>query len=293
MLDELSRSASGPLSESLTEILQSALFYAEYGDWGRAAEILRGALEDEPDQPYLLCWLGLVERELGLKGVAYERFKRALVIGSEDPVLLSIAGTAVAAFDDPTAEAALRTAAVLAPDLPEARWRYGAYLAREGMLEDALSELSRAVELDPEDPVIQLEMGVAHSLMGDLDAAYRCFAQSVELDPGNGWGLILLGLTALQSGDLSESLRALDEGARVRPDDIEAQLLAALVLCAEGWEERALEMLERGRIAASDLDHTLLDQTQTEIENGPEAALEMLRDTLAPSSFRERLMQRP
>ncbi|NIU80224.1 MAG: hypothetical protein GWN71_43835, partial [Gammaproteobacteria bacterium] len=63
---------------------------------------------------------------------AYERFKQALAQKPEDPHLLATAGAGLAAFDDPEAESALRTAAILAPDVAATRLAYGAYLSREG-----------------------------------------------------------------------------------------------------------------------------------------------------------------
>ena len=114
----------------LEEILQRALHLGEEEDWEGMAGALRSALESFPGDPYILCWLGVAEEELGLEGVAYERFKQALSAGPEDPHLLATAGSALARFDDPEAESALRAAAVMAPDLPLARWMYGAYLSR-------------------------------------------------------------------------------------------------------------------------------------------------------------------
>lgn len=274
-------------------VLQAAFQCAEDGEWAKAAELLREALLEDPDDPYLLNWLGLVELELGLEGLARERFKRALDARPDDPVLLTTAGTALAAVDDPSAEPALRTATLLAPHMPETRWRYGAYLSREGLLDQALEELDAAAELDPSDPVIQMERGVAQALSGDLSSARLSFDLSLSLDRGNGWGLILLGLTALEAGDLEASVGALDEGARILPNDAEAQVLAALALHAGGWEERAYEMLERARIAVEGFDSGLVDHAESEMESSSGASLEFLKESLGPSVFRERLMVRP
>jgi tetratricopeptide (TPR) repeat protein len=280
-------------SDAVEALLQKALRYAEDELWEEAADLLRGALEEHPGDPYLLCWLGMAERELGLEGIAYERFKQALAVELEDPVLLATAGNALAAFDDPAAEGALRTAAMLAPDLPQARWMYGAYLSREGLAQEALAELDAAARLDPEDPLIQVERGVALAFAGDMEGACAAFAVGAEMDLEDGWGLILLGLARLQSGELEESARALEAGARIRPEDLDAQLLASLALSGLGWEDRAWELLERARLHAEAADRGLVAETEAQIEEGAEAALAFLRDTLGPSSFRERLMHRP
>jgi tetratricopeptide (TPR) repeat protein len=274
-------------------ILQRTLEMARDGEWDQVADVLREALSDHPESPYVLCWLGMAERELGMDGIAYERFKQALALEPEDPVLLSTAGTALARFDDPAAEAALRTAAMVAPELAQARWMYGAYLIREGMLEKGMEELDAAVRLDPENPTIHLERGVGRAMGGELEAATHALATSAELDPEDGWALILLGLTWLELGELEEAARHLEEGARLRVDDLEAQLLAALVLAVLEVHGSALEMLERARLQAQGADETLVLEVEDRIEGSGEEALAFLRNSLGPSSFRARLRHRP
>jgi protein O-GlcNAc transferase len=291
MTDEVKHAAPRPEVEP---ILQKALGYAEEWAWEEAAEFLREALADHPEDPYILCWLGLAERELGLEGVAYERFRLALEQEPRDPVLLATAGNALAHFDDPAAEAALRTAALLAPDLPQARWMYGAWLAREGMLSDALAELDAALELDPEDGVIRTERGVALALSGRLEEAAAAFGSAVEVDPEDSWSLALLGLALLESGDPEGAARELDGAARLRPDDVEIQLLAALALGAIEEEGRGFEMLERARMLVDEgADRQLVLEVEERLEAGSGAATRFLRNTLGPTAFRERLMLRP
>jgi Flp pilus assembly protein TadD len=280
-------------TDAVAAVLQQALGEAEEDRWERSAELLLDALEEYPGDPYLLCWLGLAERELGEEGSAYERFRAALQADPRDPVLLATAGNAIAAFDDPAAEAALRTAALLAPNLPQARWMYGAYLAREGMTADALEELRAASDLDPEDPVIRMEIGVAHALSGEMEAAVSAFTECVEMSPEDGWGLILLGLARVELEEFEEAARVLSEGARLCPWDLEAQVLASLSLAASDREDLALEMLERARMQAEAGEAGLLGEVEERIEDGAEAALAYLRSTLGPSAFRERLLQRP
>ena len=280
-------------SDAVEALLQKSLTRADEGEWEDVAEILREGLSDHPDDPYVLCWLGMAERELGLEGIAYERFRRALAQQPEDPVLLATAGNALAEFDDPEAELALRTAAMIAPELPQARWMYGAYLVRAGLVEKGVEELEAALRLDPEDPVIHLELGVARLLGDDLPGAAHWFGSSAELDPGDGWSLILLGLAWLELDELEEGARALEEGARLRPEDLDAQVLAALSLAAEGREGAALEMLERARLGAEGMDEALVFEVEERMEEGPSSALRFLRTSVGPSSLRERAMQRP
>lgn len=281
----------GP-SAAVEEILQQALGEGEEGDYEAMGERLREALKEHPDNPFLLCWLGVAERELGHTGIAYERFKECLAQQPEDPHVLATAGNAVAAFDDPDAEAALRTAAMRAPDLPLARWMYGAYLAREGFPDQALEELDAAVELAPEDPLPVLERGVAHALNEEMEAAAEDFSRTLELDPQDGWTRILLGLVLAELDRTEEAAGDLVAGARERPGDVEAQLLAALGASAAAREDLAWEMLERARQRALPGDLPRVSAVEERLAV-PEAAWRFLTETLGPGALRERLMERP
>jgi tetratricopeptide (TPR) repeat protein len=257
-----------------------------------AEELLR-VLEGAPQDPSVLCWLGVAERELGLSGSAYERFKEALAGNPEDPHVLATLGTGLAQFDDPDAEGALRSAAIMAPDLALARWMYGAYLSREGLFQDALRELGVASELAPDDPTVAYELGVAHALMGDLEKALEVFARSMDLDPGEGWAQVVMGMVEVELGRLDEAVLDLSEAARVRPDDVEAQLLAALAAQSAGFEDLAYEMLERGRLGAEAGDLPLLEQVERNLDEGARDSAALLVEEILPGVLRQRLMTRP
>ena len=277
----------------LDDMLQQALGRGDEGDWEGMAEELREALDLVPEDPALLCWLGVAEREMGLPGSAYDRFKEALAGGPEDPHVLATIGTGLAQFDDPDAEAALRSAALLAPTLALARWMYGAYLSREGMFQEAMKELEAARELAPDDATVAYELGVALALMGRLEEALDPFGRSVDLDPGEGWGMVVMGLVEAELGLMEEAVRDLSEGARLRPEDVEAQLLAALAAEAVGWDDLAYEMLERGRQGADSADLPLLEAVEGLLPEGESESAGLLMQEVLPGALRERLMIRP
>jgi Flp pilus assembly protein TadD len=181
------------------ELLGRAQALADEGDWEGMAEMLRDSLADFDQEPAVHCWLGVAERELGMAGMAYERFKRALALEPTDPYVLATAGNGIAPFDDPDAERALRVAALTAPNVAVARLLYGAYLSREGFLDEGLAELRAARELDPDDPQIAYELGVVHALSGRPEEAADVLADAVRLDPEDGWARVVFGLVLLEA----------------------------------------------------------------------------------------------
>jgi tetratricopeptide (TPR) repeat protein len=275
------------------DLLPQMLDLERKGDWEGVVRELQEALESEPEDPALLCWLGVAERELGLPGSGYDRFKEALARDPQDPVVLATIGNGLARLDDPNAEAALRSAAVMAPDLLLARTLFGAYLSREGLFEDAMRELDAASALDSEDPLVAYELGVALALQGRMEEALEALARSLELDPAEGWSRVVTGLIEVELDRLDEAARHLSEGARAMPEDVEAQLLAALAAAGAGREGLAWEMLERGRQNVDPMDLSLIEMVEMRLDEGPESASSFLVHELLPGAMRERLMTRP
>ncbi|MBI4540210.1 MAG: tetratricopeptide repeat protein [Gemmatimonadetes bacterium] len=274
----------------IDQVLEQALAHAEEGDWSAAEKLLRDELEKAPEDPRLLCWLGVAQQELGLSSLAYDTFRRCISTQPVDPHVLAIAGYAIARLDDPDAEPALRLAAITAPDLPIARWSYGAYLAREGLLDDALRELDAASGLAPDDPHVAVERGGALALKGEFGVAAHEFQRAVTLTPDDGWPRILLGLVLLELRRWEPAATALVEGARLRGADAGAQVLAALAAAAWGWLDIAEEMIERARVQAVGADRALVREAERTIAHGGRGARSLLMTTVAPGALRERLM---
>lgn len=274
---------------TVEEVLRSALALGEEGRWDEMVALLSETLEREPDDPYLLCWLGIAERELGHDSSAYENFRRCLAQDPVDPHLLALAGSGLAAFDDPDAETALRAAALAGPDVPMARLQYGAYLAREGLLDEALEHLRAALELSPEDPVVHTELAAALAFKGEPSSAVTELEEALELAPDDSWSRVLLGLLHVELNSFEEAAEALIHAAEERDDDAEAQMLAALAAAAVGWEEPAHAALTRAGYVAAGADAELLEEVEDRLLGGADTARTMLHDTLAPSILRERL----
>lgn len=271
--------------------VQQAIALGDEGRWAEMARLLAEALQEEPDEPYLLGWMGVAEQELGNDGAAYDYFRRCLAQDPLDPHLLALAGSALAAFDDPEAESALRAAALTGPDIPMARLQYGAYLAREGLFDEALTHLRAAVELAPDDPVVHAELGAALALRGDLEAAAPEMETTLELAPDDSWTRLILGLIYAELGRLEEAAEAIVQAAEEQEDDAEAQVLAALAAAAVGWDDAAHDALARAEFAAAATDAEMIAEAEDRIIAGRKAAKAMLLETLGPSCLRDRLAE--
>ena len=259
--------------------------------WDQARELLLEALPDHPRDALLLCWLGIACERAGEEGEAYDFYRRALAEEPTDPFILAAAGTGVSAFDDPEAERALRLAALTAPQFPFARASYGAYLAREGLFDDALKELTAARDLAPEDTAVRVELALAMLLAGRRDAGIAQLEEALSQND-EAWLRGVYGLALLEGGRGEEGAEQLYRTSRERLDDMEIHLLSALASAAEGWEDEAWAAIARAEEVAEALDRDLLREVEEAVEDGPEAAADFLREQLGPTLLRERLHQR-
>ena len=277
---------------AVQEAVAQAQSLGEDERWDEAYRVLLDALGTAGEDPLLLTWAGLTAQRLGEEGEAYEHFRRALAGEPQDPFVLAAAGSGVAALDDPGAESALRLAALTAPDFPFARAAYGAYLAREGLFAEAAVELEAACRLAPEDANAHADLGITYLLGGRSGEGLETLEGALALSAGDSWLRGVLGLALVDAGRGEEGAEHLHAAAEERVEDVEVQLVAALAMGAQGWESSAWEAAARAAAAADGSERELVTEVEDALEAGPEAAERLLREDLAPSFLRERLLQR-
>jgi tetratricopeptide (TPR) repeat protein len=273
-------------------IVAEAQALGEEERWDEAHSLLVGALEEQGDSALLLCWAGIASQRLGNDSEAYDFFRRALAKQPEDPFILAAAGSGVALFDDPDAEGALRMAALTAPTFPFARAAYGAYLAREGLFAEAVSELEAARGLAPEDADVQADLGMTYILAGRADDGLGALEEALALRSDDGWLRGVYGLALVEARRTEEGAEQLHRAAAERVEDVELQLLSALSSAGEGWNDEAWNALARAQAAADASDHELIQEVEDVLGEDDEDAVALLRDDIGPSLLRERLLQR-
>jgi Flp pilus assembly protein TadD len=268
---------------------------AEMGEderWDEAYELMLDAWDDHHDDALYLCWLGIAAQRTGVDSDAYDYFRRCLALEPADPFVLSAAGGALAALDDPAAEPALRMAAITAPTFPFARASYGAYLAREGLLTEAVAELEAARALADDDAGVRADLAMAYLLAGRAPEGIAEMEDALALADHDAWLRALYGLALTDAGRGEEAAEHLHRAAAEREDDVEVQVAAALAAAAQGWEDEGWAAIARAEAAAASLDRDLLEEAEERLELGADAAEAFLRQEVAPVLLRARLLQR-
>lgn len=161
------------------------------------------------------------------------------------------------------ADSASLRAVTLAPDLPEARAARGLALFVAGRLEEAETELERALALDPRSYYAHYICGRIDFSLGRIAEAAAHFRQACASVPEAYDSWYLLGMCHLRlrednrahEADL-ECMEAVKRRLRVNPDDTRAWTMGAAVLAKLGEPDRARDWV--GRALAIDADEPII-----------------------------------
>ncbi|MCK8604185.1 tetratricopeptide repeat protein [Desulfoferrobacter suflitae] len=114
-------------------------------------------------------------------------------------------------------------------DASAAYWMGRYYLAM-GKPEQAVSYLTRAVELNPQDAEAHFWLGVCHWALFDFSAERRQYEQALTVNPGYKSARLYLGHHFSDQADWSAALAQYEQVLTIDPTDPEALFYCALAL---------------------------------------------------------------
>lgn len=155
------------------------------------------------------------------------------------------AGTAirealVAKLGTAEAEASLRRAIELCPELTEAHYNLALSLLEAGRPSDALGPLNQAIKLKPE-PNFYVALGNAEVQLNNLTNALRAYEQALKLSPENAKALQGLSAVYLKNGNATQAEEVLRRAVQISPDDATVFFNLGLILERGGRLDEAAE----------------------------------------------------
>jgi tetratricopeptide (TPR) repeat protein len=185
----------------------------------------------------------------------------------------SHAGDRVAAIES------LREAALAEPTFPDVRCRLAALLAEENRHDEAIVELTVALEINPRYLEARTRLGLSLLALGrPLEAADE-FARALKGAPDDADLAYFVAAAHFRAGDLDGVEQAIDQALERHPHLARAHRLRGLTLVAQGRHEEALGALTRALEGGREMPQAALDLGQLLLERGKarEAAKEFER----------------
>jgi TolB-like protein/Flp pilus assembly protein TadD len=145
-------------------------------------------------------------------------------------------------FDWTGAEAELKQAIQLSPNLAVAHEYYALFLAGLGRHAEARSEIELAEKLDPHSPLIKSDAGWIYYLARDYDRSITATRASIDLAPKFWLAHLNLGLSFEKTGRFPEALAAMQEARSIERNSAILEMLAG-TYAAWGKKEEARKVL--------------------------------------------------
>jgi TolB-like protein/Tfp pilus assembly protein PilF len=265
--DKLRLKLSGAEQEQLakrpTENLKAFQYYMQ----GRAAAQRRTSADLlasvsyyekalQEDDNYALAYAGLSDAyaNLGYYGSiapvegrrkAEEAARKALALDDRLAEAHSALGQVYIAFapsDFPKGDEELNHAIELNPNLAVARYNLGLSLIRQGRLDEALVELTKARELDPLSSVIARAIVIPHYFKRKYALAFELLKQANELGPPltATWEIGLF----IKAGKLDQAFAEIEKAKVARKDDPLFVYSSGMAYAAAGKQAEAREIIQ-------------------------------------------------
>jgi tetratricopeptide (TPR) repeat protein len=229
---------------------------AEYGlgNWDRAVDAYRKALELQPDMPLFLVNAGRALERAGRPREAMELYlpaarrffqeeafddlstviPRMRALAPQDPEALAMEAKMLYREGRVEAAAAILEALERADSRDSAvHYLLGLILIGRGRRAEALARLERAAALEPDYPLYQFRLAECLHALGA--EARPSLDRALALAPADPWSNNLAGQLALESGDLADAVRRLTAARDAAPgeQDIAVNLSEALSLAGD------------------------------------------------------------
>ncbi len=241
-------------------------------------ERYRKILAAEPDNAAIHARLGDIERKLGRLDDALNHFKQANRINPDLPGLAQKFGqTLLDRGMEAEAEKVFRTATI-GSDTAQVRIALGKIHYQRGEYSEAISQFKEAIALDPEDPDAHYHLSFAYGDKGLMDEALAESRKAIELNPGfvmahtrksveigsdihdyeivgiekddhldtgTARAHLNVGLAFRKKKDLKRAVTEFENAISVYPDDVEAMYYLALTNRDLGRIDDALDAINR------------------------------------------------
>jgi DNA-binding winged helix-turn-helix (wHTH) protein/TolB-like protein/Flp pilus assembly protein TadD len=214
------------------------------------------------DPNYALAYAGLADAYLFLANSEYggmpptqlipkakDAASRAVTL---DPYLVEAHGTlgrAVAYERNwAAAESELKRSLELDPNYSDGRRLYAVFLARQGRLDEALTEARLAWELEPGSANRMIILGWVHYFRREYDKAIEQYRQALEVDPNYHPAHFRLGLAYIQKRMFEEAIGELQTASRLSERNARHLAVLAYALSISGRRSEADKILNELRV---------------------------------------------
>jgi tetratricopeptide (TPR) repeat protein len=157
--------------------------------------------------------------------------------------------TLLATGQDSLAQGAIREFLARNPNSPAAHFLLGRYLVTQNVMDKAIEELTRAIDLDPKHGYAYMYLAIAHEDLRELPVAVEKAHKSVEIMPAEAQPALILGSLLQKTNRSPEARLQFLRAKELSPDDSHVMREVGRFLLEHGTQPQdrpeAKELLEK------------------------------------------------
>jgi tetratricopeptide (TPR) repeat protein len=225
------------------KLFQAGVAALNANDLARAEESFRASLKLDAKAAAPYMGLAQVALRRGQNAAAEQHMKTALSLAPETASIQTSWGTYLYSQRElPEAEAALRKAAALEPNLVVARVQLGdLYLSGFNKPLEAIKEYQAAIAIDSKHAGAHYALGLAHIARNDLAQAEPALAQATKLAPSNPLPFHTLGLLYAEQRKTDQALAMFAAAIKAAPGFATPHVARGTLMASKGDDNNALK----------------------------------------------------
>ena len=135
--------------------------------------------------------------------------------------------------------------AIAIQDHARTRSNLGAALRKQGKMEEALSEYSRALSIDPESKTAHFGLGILFAEQGNAQRALQEYQRALDIDPTYAEVSLNMGALYMRMGETEKAIEQYKHAIKVVPYFPQAHFNLGVAYAKSGSPRRALESYEQ------------------------------------------------
>lgn len=209
---------------SIAHLLELALQQHHAGQLAEAEQRYQAVLQQHPNQPNALYFLGLLAHQVGNLEAAIAYYQSALTVRPNYIDAHNNLGAALqqqGKLEDAIShyQAALR----LQPSNANALVNLGVTLQQQGRLEAAIGRFQKALQVNPDLPEVHTNLGHAFKQQGEMTQAIAHYQTAVQLLPQHPEAYVDLGDALVEQGEIEAAIVQYDQALTLKPDHVTAK----------------------------------------------------------------------
>lgn len=192
-------------------------------DFEHAQKVYREVLDQNPNHPQALHYMGLMAQQMGYADQAMKLIKRSVQLDNSDATAFDHLGRLYLRKEEyETAAKHSKIAVEREPDNVTFLNNYGNSLKYIGDIDGAVEQYSRVLELSPETAVSTYNLANVLKIRKSYDDAIIWFRKTIAIEPGHFRARFELGVSLEQKGAFDEAIIEYLEVLNLKPDHIHA-----------------------------------------------------------------------